>query len=350
MEITFNDILNRMKQAFFNECGHNVDNIGDVSARFNAVASEIYSLFCNMDFVRRQSYLQTAQGEYLDYHAQLRDMHRNSASKAFGELTFGISEPINVDINIPAGTICSVKGKPYIQFKTDRAVTLRAGNTTVNAAATALECGEEYNALAYTITAMVNPPARIESVTNAEAFFGGHNVESDEALRKRLLDSFKFLPTGIGLEYTEDAIREIDGIIDCKITNVNLGSGERAKVYVRTNTGAVSSKMRAEIESKMAVVRLLGIGFDIVIAQAIMVDIGIQTKADRENVEGLAREYFGGLKIGESADLVDFRIWLSKRISEDVNSVYSAQSSGEYIVCPANQYIAINSIGVVNGD
>ena len=44
----------------------------DLSARLYAVAAQVYALYVQADWVARQAFPQTAQGEYLDRHAQLR--------------------------------------------------------------------------------------------------------------------------------------------------------------------------------------------------------------------------------------------------------------------------------------
>lgn len=350
MKITFDDILSNMKGAFFNECGHNVDNISDISARFHAVASEIYSLYCNMDFTRRQSYLQTAQGEFLDYHAQLRDMQRYSASKATGELTFGIVQPIDIDIEIPSGTICSVKNEPYIQFKTDENTTLLAGTTSVTVTAVALEAGDKYNVDFGKVTVLVNAPARIEAVINNTPFAGGHLEESDESLRKRLLDSFKYLPFGINRGYLENLIMQINGVVDCKIIGNDPIIDNTQSIYIRCNGNNISDKLHNEIDDKLALFHMMAVNYNILIADSLSIDLTVDSSANQDEISSLCREYVESLKIGETLDLVALRIWLLKRLNDDVIDVKSPQSSGQYVICPSNKYIYLNSIGVVNNE
>ena len=44
-----------------------------------ALAAQIYSLYIQADWVARQAFPQTAEGEYLDCHAQLRSLERKGA-------------------------------------------------------------------------------------------------------------------------------------------------------------------------------------------------------------------------------------------------------------------------------
>ena len=101
LKITYDEILNNMKNAFYEKSGENVDLMSDLGARFQAVASELYSLSCYGDYILRQSFPQTASGTELDYHAALRDITRKSASKSSGELTFYVDEPIETELTVP---------------------------------------------------------------------------------------------------------------------------------------------------------------------------------------------------------------------------------------------------------
>ena len=42
LKITYDEILNNMKNAFYEKSGENVDLMSDLGARFQAVASELY--------------------------------------------------------------------------------------------------------------------------------------------------------------------------------------------------------------------------------------------------------------------------------------------------------------------
>ena len=98
---TYDEILTAMKKAFFDSCGRNVDNMGDIDARFQAVASELFSLGCKNDFLLKQAFPQTATGDYLDRHAAMRDIQRHTGTKAHGVLRFSVSQPTINDISIP---------------------------------------------------------------------------------------------------------------------------------------------------------------------------------------------------------------------------------------------------------
>ncbi len=80
MNLTYDEILNSMKIEFAGEKGEAVKELSDIEARFKAVASEIYSVSAYGDYIMKQSFPQTATGEFLDRHEELRSITRKTAS------------------------------------------------------------------------------------------------------------------------------------------------------------------------------------------------------------------------------------------------------------------------------
>lgn len=339
-----------MKQAFYDECGHNPDNLSDIGARLNIVASELYSICCNTDFVKRQSFVQTAQGEYLDYHAQLRDMTRKEASRARGVLTFGLFDAINEDVVIKAGTICASKNEHYIQFATDEDAVIPAGQLSVDVGATALENGRGYNAPASTVNVFVNAPARVEWVNNYHDFVGGSDVESDESLRKRIIDSFKHLPSGFSKEYMQEIIMSIDEILDCKIYDYDHEAGGSINIYVKTSNGEIDSSLRQRLDEKAMHLELINEHPVFALPRKKDVEITIISSDYCIGIEDLCWEYFSSLRIGEALDLLEFRVWLSKKSDYNIINVISRQASGQYVLCGSDEYLYLNGVGVSADD
>ncbi|MDE6124700.1 MAG: baseplate J/gp47 family protein, partial [Eubacterium sp.] len=217
MSLTYNEILDSMKAAFQQEKGEPVANLSDLELRFKAVASEIYSVCAYGDYIFRQGFPQTATGMYLDRHAQLRSITRKKAARASGELTFSLSEAASKSVTIPAGTICSAAGRPFIQFATDKRAIISAGRLSVSVPATALRTGQEHNVEAGCVIDMVNPPDYVFSVTNDEAFTGGWNDESDEALRERILSSYSSRKNAVSAEGVREILLSLDEITDALV-------------------------------------------------------------------------------------------------------------------------------------
>ena len=102
---TYDTILKRMKEKYTELSGNIPAENSDIAVRLSVLAGEIYSSLVNMEWVKRQMFVSSAQGEYLDYHAQERGLERRGASYAFGSVIFSVTEPAVTDINIPAGTV-----------------------------------------------------------------------------------------------------------------------------------------------------------------------------------------------------------------------------------------------------
>ena len=190
MNLTYDEILNTMKAEFCKERGEAVKELSDLEARFKAVASEIYSVSAYGDFILKQSFPQTATGEYLDRHAELRSIIRKEASFASGTVTVARTEnSIGSVMTIPKGTVFSAANQPFIQFATEKAYSLAASAETISVSVKALKAGSDYNIKAGTVMTVVNPPAYLASAVSKTDFSGGWDRESDEGLRERILSS-----------------------------------------------------------------------------------------------------------------------------------------------------------------
>ena len=128
--MTVDEIYSQMAQTFQTETGLALAGDGDMAVRLYAVAAQIYALYVQADWVARQAFPQTAEGEYLDLHAQLRSLERKEATRAVGTLRFTAGEASENDRAIPLGTVCMTAG--LVRFETIQAAVLSAGATQVD--------------------------------------------------------------------------------------------------------------------------------------------------------------------------------------------------------------------------
>lgn len=256
MSLTYDEILDSMKTAFQEEKGETVKNLSDLEMRFKAVASEIYSVFAFGDYILKQGFPQTATGDYLERHGALRGITRKTASPARGTLTFSLSEESDRAVIIPAGTVCSVSGKPFIQFSTDKAVEIKAGQLSAQVTATALKSGDEHNAQANTVTTIVNPPAFVFSVTNEQAFAGGSDPESDEALRERIVSSYGNGRNMLSVTEVRNIILSIEEITDA---TVRAEPDYVMHVCLKTKSGKVSDSLKNQVRELLGFAHLCSV-------------------------------------------------------------------------------------------
>ena len=82
---TVDEIFGEMLVCFGERTGMEVDQGCDLAVRLYAAAAQIYAMYLQADWVARQAFPQTAEGDYLDLHAQLR-------GNPFGDV-FGLVVP-----------------------------------------------------------------------------------------------------------------------------------------------------------------------------------------------------------------------------------------------------------------
>ena len=102
--MSIEEIYQEMVQAVQRETGLTLAGDGDMAVRLYAVAAQVYGLYVQADWVGRQCFPQTAQGEFLDRHAQLRGVERRAAAAAQGVLRFERDSAAETDLLIGAGS------------------------------------------------------------------------------------------------------------------------------------------------------------------------------------------------------------------------------------------------------
>lgn len=78
------EIYEQMRGTFAQRAGFVPSEGCDSAVRLYALAAELQSLLMQADWVLDQSFPQTAQGMYLDYHAETRGITRAAADVAVG--------------------------------------------------------------------------------------------------------------------------------------------------------------------------------------------------------------------------------------------------------------------------
>ena len=180
MEKALDKIYEEMLAVFGEASGYVPSKSCDLAARLYAAAAQIQGLYLQAQWLLDQSFPQTAAGEYLDRHAQLRGIRRSVATCAEGVLRFGVSRAVGGDLTIGAGTVC-MTGEG-VRFSTTEDVVLPSGALYADAPAMALEPGKQGNVAAGSVTIMAAMPVGIKACTNPEAFSGGDDEEDDSSL------------------------------------------------------------------------------------------------------------------------------------------------------------------------
>ena len=308
MQKTIDTIYKEMLTAFGQASGYIPHTSCDLAARLYAAAAQIQGLYHQAQWVLDQSFPQTAQGIYLEQHAALRGLTRGVATHATGVLRFGLSAAAPTDVVIKAGTVCMTD--EGIRFATTEAAILPAGNLYTDVPAAAVEPGKAGNVIAGTITIMAAMPAGIQGCTNPEPFHDGDDAENDEALRSRLLDSYRRLPNGANAAYYEQIARSYNGVAAAVAVGRPRGVGS-VDVYIAADEGIPDQDLLAVIRDYLQQRREISVDLQVLAPTPVPVNISvsIQPTANvsfataQKQVEQALQNAFTGALLGKSVTL-----------------------------------------------
>jgi len=226
-----------MRLDFVRRTGATAGDECDLAARMYALAAQIYALQVQGEWVRRQSFPQTAQGAYLDHHAAMRGLTRKPAARAQGMVRFSMDTAVSYTRAISMGTV--VMTEDGLRFKTTRTGLIGAGEMWVDTPVQAEEAGVVGNVPAGAVTRFAVAPVSAITCTNPEAFSGGAEEEGDEALRDRVLESFRLLPNGANAAYYRQLVLSDGEVAKAVVIPRPRGVGS-VDIVVSTHEGGLS--------------------------------------------------------------------------------------------------------------
>ena len=239
------EIYEQMRGTFAQRAGFVPSEGCDSAVRLYALAAELQSLLMQADWVLDQSFPQTAQGMYLDYHAETRGITRAAAEKAAGTLRFAAADKVTAACPIEKGTVCmTAEG---VRFETTEDAAIAVGSQWVDVPTQAAEAGAGGNVIAGTVTLLSAMPVGVVQCTNPTAFSGGCDAESDEALRRRVLASYQRLPNGANAAYYEQEAMRYPGVAAAKAVGRARGIGT-VNVVIATHAGVPDAALLAAVE------------------------------------------------------------------------------------------------------
>lgn len=221
--ITLEEIYQGLASEFQARTGQTAGSSSELAVRFYAVAAQMYSLYVQAEWTRRQCFPQTAQGEDLDKHAALRGVFRREAVPAVGTVRFYVDEARETDTEVPAGTVCMTAGG--VRFLTDKAGTVPAGQLYCELPVTAAVAGTQGNVGQGAIVYMALPPTGIVACANPEPLSNGQDQEEDEPLRSRVLATFQRLANGANTAFYRQAAMSFNGVAAVTVLPRNRGVG-----------------------------------------------------------------------------------------------------------------------------
>ena len=308
MEKSITSIYEEMLAAFGEASGYVPSVSCDLAARLYAAAAQIQGLYLQAQWLLDQSFPQTAKGELLERHAQLRGISRSIATCATGTLRFGVSMAVSGDLPIKSGTVCMTEAG--VRFATTDNAVLRAGELYVDVPAAALEPGKAGNAAAGSVTIMAAMPVGVKACTNPEAFSGGEDEEDDEGLRQRLLDSYRRLPNGANAAYYEQTALSRTGVAAAVAVRCPRGVGS-VDLYVATDAGIPDEDLLSELEDYLQEKREISVDLRVLAptTKPLNIQVAIQPAAGYSfetacaDADAVLRETFTGVMLGKEVTL-----------------------------------------------
>ncbi len=296
-----------MKNKYKSLTGTNPENASDIGIRMEVLAGEVFSLCCEVDWLKAQMFPTTAEGEYLDMHASQRGLSRKSGQKAEGEVDFYLSRQLSYDKEIPAGTIVSTVGENPVRFETTETIVITSGRLSGNAPIRAVEVGEKYNVGVQTISVIVTPIAEVQSVQNDFRTENGTDEENDELLRKRILDSFVNISNGTNKAYYIAQAMSVEGVTSVGVVPKRRGVGT-VDVYVSSANGTATTALINAVQEKLQEAREINVDVEVHALSIILCDVylilEVKSGYDFDTVKGSCedaiRQYFNTLTGGES--------------------------------------------------
>ena len=295
---TYEEILKRMTEKYEERTGTSPDNASDIGIRMRVLAGEVFSLQTEYEYVKRQIFPDTAQGEYLDRHAAQRGLSRRSAVPASGEVKFCLEAAHDYDIVIPQGTVVSTRGEDAQRFATVEEVTLTSGRLAVTNA-------DE-------ISVIVTPVDQLLSVVNEYMFTGGSDEETDEQLRRRVLDSFVNIPNGTNKAFYIQSALEVEGVHAAGASAGVRGPGT-LDIYVSDDEGNAGAELKARVKNHLQALREINVDIEVEELVPVPVDIyavvsvksGYDFSTVTDNINDAVHEFFSVIRAGEDFYLSD---------------------------------------------
>ena len=251
------EIYEQMRGTFAQRAGFVPSEGCDSAVRLYALAAELQSLLMQADWVLDQSFPQTAQGMYLDYHAETRGITRAAAEKAAGVIRFAAADKVTAACPIEKGTVCmTAEG---VRFETTEDAAIAVGSQWADVPAQAVEAGAGGNVIAGTVTLLSAMPVGVVQCTNPAAFSGGCDAVSDEALRGRVLASYQRLPNGANAAYYEQEAMRYPGVAAAKAVGRARGIGT-VNVVIATHAGVPDAALLAAVETDLQKKREIAVG------------------------------------------------------------------------------------------
>lgn len=218
-----NDVLSRLSTD-------DVLRRADAEVYARVMGGVAHGLYGFIEWLSDQVIYDTAELEYLERWCSIWGITRKPAAAATGSVTFAVQ----AGAVIPAGTL--LQALDGVQYQTTADATITAPTATAPVAAVVAAAAG--NRATGQSLSLVSPVVGVQSTATAGLLSGGADIETDDALRGRLLSRIQQPPQGgASYDYTTWAL-EVSGVTRAWVAPQELGLGTVTVRFVRDNDGS----------------------------------------------------------------------------------------------------------------
>lgn len=246
--------LKEEKIQQLNEAGFVITNFksGGVFYTLLMIVLQIYIEFIKLfRTVLNQMYVKHASGDWLELRAQDYSKLRKSASKTEGILTI-TGEENHGTITIPKGTTFKtdkdINGTELRYFSVEDVVFL-AGEKSIKVSVLAEKEGTDYNVSEGRIINCTKYLEGVENITNETDWISkeGADIEDDESLRSRTLNSWSELATGTTAAKYKAAAEAVTGVLYVDVDQLHPRGQGTVDIIITSTAGAASEELIQEV-------------------------------------------------------------------------------------------------------
>lgn len=270
----------------------------DAQVYARVMAGVAHGMYGFIGWLSLQVIPDSAEKEFLERWASIWGINRKAAAAATGVAAF----TVQAGAVIPAGTQLQALDGVLYETTADATVTAPSASAPV----AAVTGGAAGNRVAGQSLALVSPIAGVQPTATAGELSGGADVETDDALRARLLARIQQAPQGgAEADYIAWAL-EVAGVTRAWVYPQELGAGTVSVRFVRDNdaslipdAGEVATVQayidaRRPVTAQVTVVAPVAVPLDFTISGLVPATSTVQAAVQAELADLLLREAVPG--------------------------------------------------------
>ena len=230
------------------------------------VSIEMESELKKLSYVFKNSFAETAEGEFLTYIAQEVGLDRGQATKATGYVSISGNPGAKIEIGI------QVASDTYIYKVLEEATIPAKGSIEVKVEAE--EAGSGYNVPAGAVDNFPVTIQGLQGVTNVDPIEGGYDEETDDELRERYFFKVRNPITSGNVFHYIKWCKEVEGVGGVKVFPLHNGPGTVKCVIADKSIEVAPEELLEKVRAYIETVR--PIGADVTISSAESKEISIK--------------------------------------------------------------------------